>query len=172
MVKFMILYILIFLSKVFENMLATLRIILIANGKKKLGALLQGLVALVWICVTGVVVTNILKDPFKIIAFVLGSIAGSYLGSILEEKIALGNKLLTIIVNNNYHEIITKKIRENNFAVTTTLGKGKDNEKAILFTLIPRKSIKSIIKIVKSIDVDALVISENAFNIYGGYLYK
>ena len=65
----MFLYIIIFLSKVVENMLATLRIIVVANGKKLLGAILQGLVALVWVCITGVVVTNILENPFKIIAF-------------------------------------------------------------------------------------------------------
>lgn len=166
----MLLYIIIFLSKVVENMLATLRIIVVANGKKLLGAILQGLVALVWVCITGVVVTNILENPFKIIAFALGSMVGSYLGGVLEEKIAIGKKLLLIIINNNNEEKIVKKIRENNFAVTSTIGKGKDNNKAILFSMIPRKQIKSIIKIIKSIDTDALIISQNAFNIYGGYI--
>lgn len=166
----MFLYIIIFLSKVVENMLATLRIIVVANGKKLLGAILQGLVALVWVCITGVVVTNILENPFKIIAFALGSMVGSYLGGVLEEKIAIGKKLLLIIINNNNEEKIVKKIRENNFAVTSTIGKGKDNNKAILFSMIPRKQIKNIIKIIKSIDTDALIISQNAFNIYGGYL--
>ena len=151
-------------------MLATLRIIVVANGKKLLGAILQGLVALVWVCITGVVVTNILENPFKIIAFALGSMVGSYLGGVLEEKIAIGKKLLLIIINNNNEEKIVKKIRENNFAVTSTIGKGKDNNKAILFSMIPRKQIKNIIKIIKSIDTDALIISQNAFNIYGGYI--
>lgn len=166
----MFLYIIIFLSKVVENMLATLRIIVVANGKKLLGAILQGLVALVWVCITGVVVTSILENPFKIIAFALGSMVGSYLGGVLEEKIAIGKKLLLIIINNNNEEKIVKKIRENNFAVTSTIGKGKDNNKAILFSMIPRKQIKNIIKIIKSIDTDALIISQNAFNIYGGYI--
>ena len=166
----MFLYIIIFLSKVVENMLATLRIIVVANGKKLLGAILQGLVALVWVCITGVVVTNILENPFKIIAFALGSMVGSYLGGVLEEKIAIGKKLLLIIINDNNEEKIVKKIRENNFAVTSTIGKGKDNNKAILFSMIPRKQIKNIIKIIKSIDTDALIISQNAFNIYGGYI--
>ena len=166
----MFLYIIIFLSKVVENMLATLRIIVVANGKKLLGAILQGLVALLWVCITGVVVTNILENPFKIIAFALGSMVGSYLGGVLEEKIAIGKKLLLIIINNNNEEKIVKKIRENNFAVTSTIGKGKDNNKAILFSMIPRKQIKNIIKIIKSIDTDALIISQNAFNIYGGYI--
>ncbi len=168
----MLLYILIFLSKVIENAIATLRIIVVANGKKIIGAILQGIIAIIWICITGLVVVDILKDPLKIVAFALGSIVGSYLGSIIEEKIALGNKLLTIIVDSKNENKISQKIRDNNFAVTTTLGKGMENEKSILFALIPRKKINSIIKIVKSIDINALVISENAFNIYGGYLNK
>ena len=166
----MFLYIIIFLSKVVENMLATLRIIVVANGKKLLGAILQGLVALVWVCITGVVVTNILENPFKIIAFALGSMVGSYLGGVLEEKIAIGKKLLLIIIDSNNEEKIVKKIRNNNLAVTSTKGKGKDNNKAILFCMIPRKQIKNIIKIIKSIDTNSLVISQNAFNIYGGYI--
>ena len=81
-------YLYIFISKILENTLATLRIIVVANGKKKLGALLQGMVATLWILVIGIIVTNINKDIFKIICFITGSIVGSYTGSVLEEKIA------------------------------------------------------------------------------------
>lgn len=166
----MYLYIIIFTSKVVENTIGTLRLIVVANGKKVLGAILQGIIAIIWICITGLVVTNILEDPFKIVAFALGSIVGSLLGSILEEKIALGNKLLIIVIDSKKEKQITEKIRKNNFAVTSTLGKGMKQEKAILFILIPRKKVNIIIDIVKNIDNNALVISESAFNICGGYL--
>ena len=79
-------YFLIFFSKIIENMLSTLRIIIIANGRKKLGALLQGIVALVWIFVTGAVIINVNKDPIKVFVFCAASIVGSYIGSMLEEK--------------------------------------------------------------------------------------
>lgn len=64
-------YIGIFISKILENTLSTLRIIVVSNGKKKLGAILQGIVALIWIFVTGVVIININKDIFKVIFFVI-----------------------------------------------------------------------------------------------------
>ena len=168
----MLLYIIIFLSKVAENAIATLRLIVVANGKKIMGAILQGIVAMIWICVTGVVVVDVLRDPWKIVAFALGSIVGSYLGSIIEEKIALGNKLLTVIIDKQKEESITNQIRKNNFAVTSTLGKGLEKEKAILFLLIPRKKMNTIIKMIKKEDSNALVISENAYHIAGGYLKK
>ena len=80
-------YFLIFFNKVVENMLSTVRIIVIAKNKKILGAILNGLISLVWIFSTSMVISNINKNIFKIISFCLGAIIGSYLGSIIENKI-------------------------------------------------------------------------------------
>ena len=166
----MFLCIIVFILKVIENAIGTLRIIVIANGKKIIGAILQGIIAIIWIGSTGLVVTNVNKNPCKIIAFALGSIIGSYLGSIIEEKIALGKKLLTIVVDHKNEAKISKIIRDHRFAVTSVTGKGRDHKKAILFILIPRKKTSLIIKLVQKIDKTAMIISESAFNVYGGYL--
>ena len=96
-----LIYILIFLSKIIENALATLRLIVVANGKKVLGAILQLCISLVWILVTGIVINNLTKDILKIVFFALGSLVGSYLGSFIEEKMALGYNLITCITNDN-----------------------------------------------------------------------
>ena len=168
----MLLYIIIFLSKVIENAVGTLRLIVVANGKKILGAILQGIIAIIWICVTGVVVTNIMENPFKIVAFALGSIVGSYLGSILEEKIALGNNLLMIVTEQRNEVTLTNKIREHDYAVTVVDGKGKDTDRSILLVFLPRKKIHVITKLTKQIDNNSLILSENAFNILGGYIKK
>ena len=68
-------------------MLSTVRIIVIAKNKKILGAILNGLISLVWIFSTSMVISNINKNIHKIISFCLGAIIGSYLGSIIENKI-------------------------------------------------------------------------------------
>lgn len=84
---YMFLYILIFIFKIIENTLSTLRIILISNGKKIIGAILQGLICIVWIASVSITIKDIDKDILKAVFFVLGSCIGSYLGSILDEKI-------------------------------------------------------------------------------------
>lgn len=68
-------------------MLSTVRIIVIAKNKKILGAILNGLISLVWIFSTSMVISNINKNILKIISFCLGAIIGSYLGSIIENRI-------------------------------------------------------------------------------------
>jgi len=152
----MLIYFLIFISKIIENALATLRLIIVANGKKKLGAILQGIIALVWIFVTGIVIVNINEDPIKIIVFCIGSIVGSYLGSILEEKIGIGTNMLICVVKEMYEKSVKEKL--NNYQITTLCEKDKNS--SILFIVMKRKETKKISKIIKNIDKDAILISE------------
>ena len=163
------LYIIIFVSKVFENALGTLRLIVVANGKKGLGAILQGLIGLVWVIVTGVVVVGITEDPYKIIAFAVGSGVGSYLGSLIEQKMALGSNMLTAIVDSTFGEVIANKIRNDGFAVTVLDGKGMDKNRNVLMIVVVRKKRHHVVDIIKAIDSEAMIVSEVARPIQGGY---
>ncbi len=82
----MICCIVIFINKVIENMLGTVRIIVIAKDRKIVGAILNGLISLIWILSASMVLVNIDNNPYKIVAFCLGAVFGSYLGSIVEEN--------------------------------------------------------------------------------------
>lgn len=154
----MFIYLAIFFSKIIENALSTLRLILVANGKKKIGALLQGLIALVWILVTGIVIIDINKDLLKIVFFCLGSLCGSYLGSIIEEKIALGNVVLIGIVKQIYEDEIKKKLSK--FKNITIIE--ENNKLSIILVLLKRKEINDVGSIFKEIDKNSILISEKA----------
>lgn len=157
-----LLYALIFFSKIIENTLATLRIIIVANGRKFIGAILQFLIALIWVLVTGAVVTNIQEDPLKIIVFALGSFAGSYLGSILEEKIALGYHLFTIIIDKQYGKEITDALRDAKFQVTSMKAIDEDSEKYVIMVFSKRKNKEQLATIIQKIDSNALIVTEKA----------
>lgn len=157
----MFIYFFIFISKIIENALATLRLIVVANGKKLLGAFLNGIIALIWIFVTGIVIINVKEDPIKIIMFCLGSIVGSYLGSLIEEKIAMGTNMLICVVNTMYEDIVKEKL--NDYQITTICE--KDKNLSILFITLKRKEIYKTSKIIKRIDKNANIISEKVKNI-------
>lgn len=160
----------IFFSKVIENSLATLRLIVVANGKKNFGAILQFLIALVWILVTGTVVKNIGKDPVTILVFAFGSYIGSYAGSLIEEKLAMGSNLLTVIVSLDKFETLTEKIKEQGFSITSMDGEGIYNKKKILFIFVERKKRHEVVQTIKKTDKRAMIISENANVLHGGHL--
>lgn len=158
-----ILYFIIFISKTIELALGTLRIIVIANGRKIFGAILQGVIAIVWMCITGVVIVNITKDPFKIVAFALGSAFGSYVGSMIEERMAIGNNMLIIVIKKELEEKIISIIKDNGYKVTNV--EGCDKEKSILVVVLTRKDRKRIVNLIRNEDKDVTIIANNAFKL-------
>lgn len=151
----MLINLLILISKIVENTLSTLRLIVVSNGKKKIGAILNGIISLCWIFSASIIIININKDIFNIISFCLGAVIGSYLGSILEEKIALGCELLICYSNKNLNNTISK-INNN------VLNIHKFNNTLLIYT--KRKNIKRISKIIKSYDKKANILQIKANN--------
>lgn len=164
----LLLYFLIFISKVIENALATLRLIVVANGKKWLGAFLQLFVAIVWVLVTGAVVTGIREDPLKILFYALGTFIGSYIGSIIEEKVALGNNMVMVITDFKKGEKMASILREKGYALTTLEGCGKEKNRSILMIFISRKKKARLISQIKRMDYQAMIITQNASPVHGG----
>ncbi len=163
-------YFIIFISKVIENALATLRLIFVANGRKIIGAILQFIIALVWISVTGVVVTDIAEDPLRIVFFAIGSLVGSYVGSYMEEKMAMGSNMLMSIVDISLGSIIADAIRDKGYAVTLLEGSGKEKNRNVLIIMVSRKKRHFVVNIIKHFDNNAMIISESATTINGGYM--
>ncbi|MBQ9181178.1 MAG: hypothetical protein IJ134_00850 [Bacilli bacterium] len=156
-----IVYFLIFISKIIENTLSTLRLIVVANGKKLIGAILQFIVALVWVFVTGAVIIGIRDDKIKIVFFSLGSLIGSYVGSIIEEKLSLGNNLLISIVNKKISELIIDELKIKKYDATYI----SNDEKTIIFIEIPRKEKLHVINIIKKYDKKSKIILETTNDI-------
>ena len=163
--------IIIFLCKVIENALATLRLIVVSNGKKMLGALLNGIIALIWVLTTGAVVINVNENLLKIVAFCIGSFVGSYIGSLLEEKIALGNNIITAIIPNQNNELVSL-LRNKGYAVTVIKGEGYDDKRKILIILNSRKKRSELLSYIKEKEKKSVIMSQPATPIQGFHLIR
>lgn len=146
-----LIYIFIFLSKIIENAIATLRLILVANGKKLLGAILNLIIAIIWIISTSLVVLD--NNIYKIIVFAIGSFLGSYIGSLMEEKIAIGSNMLYIITDKI--NLIKEKLDSLNYSSYIL-------NNNIIVIIISRKERKQILNIIRQIDNNVVIISEVA----------
>lgn len=149
-------YLLIFFFKLLENTLSTLRLILVSNGKKILGSILLFLVSIVWIISSSIAIINLNIE--MILVFSIGSLVGSYIGSLIEEKLALGNNILICISNNQ----ISDNLRKEGYIITE-LENHKNQQ--ILFIIIQRKKQKELIKKIRLFDNKAVIVSEYT-NIY------
>lgn len=140
-------YFLVFIFKIIEDALATLRLIVVSNGRKLLGSILQFVCTIIWILLTGSVLIDFMKDFGKVIAFSIGSFFGSYLGFLIEEKIALGTNSFIIKYNSNMKRLLN----DYNYLFLSN---------DLLMITAPRRRVKDVIKIVKGYDKNAFIISE------------
>ena len=163
-----IMYFVILFFKIIENTLATVRLIVVSNGKKVLGAILNFIVSIIWLFTASIVIVNINEDLLKIFFFCLGSGIGSYIGSYIENKLALGNNLFLCIIDKE-NLFVIDKLRDKGYGVTTVPGYGKDNEKYVLMIYASRKQRLKLINNINKLAPNSMIISENASNIYGGY---
>lgn len=149
-----LIYLAIFSFKIIEDALATLRLIIVSNGKKVFGSILQFICTIIRVVLTGSVLINFMEDFFKIIAFSLGGLVGSYIGSFLEEKIALGTNLFIIKIKESKINLLIHKFNLNNyFELNTSNG-------LFFITIIPRKQARKIARFTHSIDDTAYIICE------------
>lgn len=144
--------------KTIEEALRTLHIIVVSNGKKWLGAIVQFFVAIIWILVTGSVIVDIKEDPLKILFYALGSLLGSYIGSVIEEKIALGYVELTVETDNKTANMLIKKLKTKKYNVKRIQGNKEDSELIIIVT--PRKKSNDAVKIIRLFDKESEIITE------------
>lgn len=161
-------YLLIFLAKVIEISLGTLRMIVVANGKKWIGAFLQLAIALVWIFSTGAVLIGINEDWLKIGVFAIGSFVGSYVGCYIEEKLAMGSNLITCITDVKNKKMLDD-LRNAGYAVTVMQGCGMESNKEIYLIMTPRKKRHNAVLIIKKHDQNCMIVSENAVSVNGGH---
>ena len=154
----LVIYLGIFIFILLEEALRTLRIIVIANSKKLLGAILQFFIALIWIVVTGTVIMDIKGDPTKIIFYAFGSLTGSYIGILIEEKIAWGTNIIMVEIKNDLANILIKKLKPLKYKINI-LKSSKENHELLMIT-VPRKKTNDVINIIRKYDKKANIISE------------
>lgn len=85
------------------------------------------------------------------------------MGSIIEEKLALGSNMI-ISITNKEKESIANKIRELSYSVIELEGKNNDDERNILLIPTTRKKKRKLIHFIKRLDKKAIIIVDNAYS--------
>ncbi|EJO70061.1 DUF2179 domain-containing protein [Leptospira kirschneri] len=150
----------IFLSRVTDVSIGTIRVILLTREKKGIAASLGFLEVLLWVVVITQVIKN-LNNVFCYLAYAGGFATGTFIGMILEEKLAIGFSLLRIISPQNGNKI-ANKLSEAGYGVTTINGHGSRGPVKIVLTVLKRKKIDQAMKIVQNVEPDVFYSIENA----------
>ena len=150
----------IFLLRLLDQTLGTLRILYVNKGKPLFGAILGFIESAIWIVAISQVIQD-LNDPFLIFGYALGFAAGTIMGSYIENTIAIGDIVVRIFVpKDSDSEKVAEELRTNGLGVTIINGEGMQGEVTIAWCVTPRKRLKEVMKNVSVITPDAYVTTE------------
>jgi uncharacterized protein YebE (UPF0316 family) len=161
---------LILISKAVEVTLGTLRQILINKGYRKQGTILSFFEIILWTFVASRVILGIAAAPIKGVVYSMGFSLGVYLGSRIENYIALGRVLIQTIISKENSEAMTMVLRAKGYAVTTLEAKGRDSDKQVLMIFANRKGKEDIIQEIHRCDGTAMIITNDVSALHGGYI--
>lgn len=159
---------LIFLAKIIEVSIGTLRHILVYRGYRKQGVLLALVEIFLWVFVASTVINGLTESPMKGIVYGFGFATGVYVGSRLEEKLAYGKILIQTIVSVDLGMKLTKTLRDLGYGVTTVPANGKDAPRSVLMIYTNRRGNQNIVQIIQEIDPTAMIISNDVSTLVGG----
>lgn len=166
-------YVFVFVGKIIEVTVATVRVVLINRGERLMGSFTAFFEVLLWLVVTGTVLVGFQQDILRCVVFAIAFSCGNYLGSWLESKLAFGLSSLQVIVpdDDDTHMLIDD-LRSCNFAVTVMEGEGKDGKREVLVLHLKRKRIPAALAIIKKRLKQAVITVNDVRVVSGGYIKK
>ena len=155
----LILPLFIFLARICDVSLDTLRIIFISKGYKFVAPVIGFFEILIWIVVITRIMQN-LDNWLCYVAYAGGFATGNYIGMLLDEKLAIGYEMVRVITKKDAHEL-TNALRKAGYGVTSVDAMGMQGEVGILYIVINRKKLSEIIGMINEYNPNAFYTIEN-----------
>jgi uncharacterized protein YebE (UPF0316 family) len=134
----------IFLIRVTDMSLDTLRVLFVIRGRRLPAWTLGFMQSALWVIAITTVLSN-LDNLWNLAAYASGFATGNVVGMIIEERLAIGHAHLRIISSTRGNAIV-EAIRVAGYAATEVAGRGKDGTVAVISCSIRRRDISKVQK--------------------------
>lgn len=142
-----ILPLLIFLARVCDVSMGTLRVIFIAKGLKKIAPVIGFFEVIIWLLAIGQVMQNI-SNVASYVAYGGGFAAGTYLGMRVEERLSIGTVVVRVITNHDAGDLISG-LRSSGYGVTTMDAKGSLGKVMVVLIVSRRQDLPGLIAMIE-----------------------
>jgi uncharacterized protein YebE (UPF0316 family) len=149
---------LIFFARICDVPIGTVRVILVVQGHRWASAILGFFEVMIWALAVGGVI-HYLTNPFALVAYGAGFSAGTLIGMMVEEKIAIGLRMVRII-NPNREVNVAAALRDAGYKVTKIDGEGQKGPVEITFFTVKRRRLRETMALVEKVAPDAFVTIE------------
>lgn len=140
-----ILPLLIFCARIFDQSVGTLRMIFVAKGFKKWAPVFAFFESLIWLLAIGEIMKH-LDNPVCFIAYAGGYAMGNYVGMLLDEKMSIGNVIIRVMLKSEAADLIIR-LRELNYGITIMNAEGATGKVKVILSIIKRKDLVEFINV-------------------------
>jgi uncharacterized protein YebE (UPF0316 family) len=148
----------IFFARIIDVSIGTVRIVLISRGHRSIAPIFGFFEVLIWLMVISRALGT-LNSPYSYVIYAAGFATGNYIGMMLEEVMPFGYKALRVITSKDI-TALPLTLRSEGFGVTIVEGQGLKGPVSILYSLVPKKSVKKFVNIVSILEPKAFVTIE------------
>ena len=140
---------LIVLARITDVSLDTIRTVPVIQGRRSFAAVLGFFEAVVYICAVAKVLLN-MNQPVYAVAYGLGFAAGTYLGMVIEQRLAFGKQLVFLLTPKGPE--LAEVLRAGDYRVAEVKGHTRDGDLTILCVEIPRRDAQKLIRLASAVD--------------------
>ena len=144
---------LIFLARVVDVSMGTIRVIFVSRGLKYLAPVVGFFEILIWLLAIGQIMKN-LSSPLCYVAYAGGFAAGNYIGISIAEKLSLGVALIRVVTQKDASPLV-ERLKTENFGVTSIDGHGTAGQVKVVFTIVQRRQVADVIALIKQFHPNA-----------------
>lgn len=147
--SFVILPFLIFLARIADVSINTIRIIYVLGGRRLTATLLGFFESFIWLMAIRQIFEH-LDNWVCYIAYPAGFAMGIFVGMIIEERIAYGKVIVRIITRKDISGL-KNFLNINQFRFTALHAEGPDGAENVVFTVLEREHLESLLSKLKEI---------------------
>lgn len=140
--NWVVLPLLIFLGRMSDVTLATMRNILLSKSIRRIVPILGFFEASIWLLAISQIMKN-LQNPLCFLAYAAGYSMGIFVGIKIEGRLALGLQVMRIIVQKESEKLVQALV-EHNFGITILDGSGSKGPVKVILTVIKRKELNLV----------------------------
>ena len=161
--------ILIFVLRVSNNVIGTLRLILVSREQRYWSFAFAALESLLFAYTAGHVITDLNNLP-NLAAYVFGFAVGGIVGMQVEQRFVKSYESVTVIASREVSHAMALALRERGHGVTEIMGEGAHGEVEELRIIVHRRDLHQVLRIVHNIKEDVFVTVEHSEFIRGGWI--
>lgn len=151
--------VLIFLARIIDVSIGTIRIIMVARDRRSTAAILGFIEVFIWILAISQIMQN-LTNIWCYVGYSAGFAAGTYIGMTIERKLSIGTLLMRIVIDRGADEL-AEHFKKHSIKFTVLDAEGSQGDVKIFFTVSKRSKIKKYIRILREFNPKAFYTLED-----------